>query len=134
MALGINAITTANTKVNLDFTVIFVRAIMANWLVCLAVYLSIASKNILGKIIAIMIPVSAFVALGFEHSIANMYFIPMGLFLKGSEVAQASGLDLSNLTITGFINNLIPATLGNIVGGAIFVGVAYWIVYMRKKD
>ena len=130
---AINSITVAAAKTNLTFWVIFTRAIMANWLVCLAVYLAIASKSILGKIIAIMIPVSAFVALGFEHSIANMYFIPMGILLKGTEAAQNLGIDLSNLTLSGFINNLIPATLGNIIGGEFFVGVLYWFVYAKKN-
>ncbi|MGB9823814.1 MAG: formate/nitrite transporter family protein [Candidatus Hydrothermia bacterium] len=137
--VGAYALNIANTKVNLPFLVAFSRGILCNWLVCLAVWMALASRDIIGKIFAIFFPIMAFVASGFEHSIANMYFIPMGLFLKGVQdvVAAAGNPDLSNLTWYGFfVKNLIPVTLGNIVGGAGFVATLYWLVYvhMPKKS
>lgn len=131
---GIQALKIANAKVNLAFGPAFYRAIACNWLVCLAVWMALASRNIIGKIFAILFPIMTFVALGFEHSVANMYFIPMGLFLKTTEAAAASGLNLANLNLQGFfVTNLIPVTLGNIVGGAFFVGCVYWSVYVRNN-
>lgn len=130
---GIQALKIANVKVNLSFSAALFRGIGCNWLVCLAVWMAIASRNVIGKIFAIFFPIMAFVALGFEHCIANMYFIPMGLFLKGTQAATASGLDLTNLNIYGFlVKNLIPVTIGNIIGGAFFVAFLYWSVYVRK--
>lgn len=99
----------------------FIRAIGCNWLVCLAVYLALASDDIIGKIFGIWFPIMAFVTLGFEHSVANMFFIPLGIFL-GAEVTWAQF----------FINNLIPVTIGNIVGGAIFVAGIYWYTYIKE--
>ena len=99
----------------------FIRAIGCNWLVCLAVYLALASDDIIGKIFGIWFPIMAFVTLGFEHSVANMYFIPLGIFL-GAKVTWAQF----------FINNLIPVTIGNIVGGAIFVACIYWYTYLKE--
>ncbi|MBU1122859.1 MAG: formate/nitrite transporter family protein [Candidatus Omnitrophica bacterium] len=131
---GIQALKIASAKVNLAFSPAFFRAICCNWLVCLAVWMAISSRNVIGKIFACFFPIMAFVALGFEHCIANMYFIPMGLFLKGTGAAAASGLNLTNLNLNGFlITNLIPVTLGNIIGGAGFVGCLYWAVYVRKN-
>jgi formate/nitrite transporter len=137
--VGAYALNIANTKVNLPFLVAFSRGILCNWLVCLAVWMALASRDIIGKIFAIFFPIMAFVASGFEHSIANMYFIPMGIFLKGVQdvVTAAGNPDLSNLTWYGFfVKNLIPVTLGNIVGGAGFVATLYWLVYvhMPKKN
>lgn len=132
MGVGVNALEIANAKVNLPFWVALTRGILCNWLVCLAVWMALASQNIVGKIFSIMFPIAAFVALGFEHSVANMYFIPMGLLLKGTEVATATTADLTNLTPYGFVvTNLIPVTIGNIIGGALCVGALYWSVYVR---
>ncbi|GAB4113174.1 MAG: formate/nitrite transporter family protein [Candidatus Caldatribacteriota bacterium] len=136
---GAKALAIANGKVNLGWGAAFARAILCNWLVCMAVWMSAAAKDIVGKIFAIYFPIMAFVASGFEHSVANMYFVPMGLILKSnSSVVEAAGLvgKLSNLTWGGFIGkNLIPVTLGNIIGGAFFVATLYWMVYLRgKKD
>lgn len=118
-------------QVNLAFGEAFFRAICCNWLVCVAVWMMISSRDVTGKIFAAFFPIMAFVALGYEHSIANMYFIPMGIFLKGT--AAAAGLDLVNLTWGNFIvKNLVPVTIGNIIGGSIFVGTLYWIVYQRN--
>ncbi len=129
---GIQALKIANAKVNLTFSAAFFRAIACNWLVCLAVWMAFASRNIVGRIFAILFPIMTFVALGFEHCIANMYFIPMGLFLKGSQAAALSGLNLANLNLNGFfVTNLLPVTLGNIIGGAGFVGCLYWSVYIK---
>lgn len=135
--VGVKALAIANGKVNLAWGAAFARAIGCNWLVCLAVWLAVASKDVVGKIFAIYFPIMAFVASGFEHSIANMYFIPMGILLKNNaDVVAAAGLTdkLANLTWGGFfVNNLIPVTLGNIVGGAFFVSTLYWAVYLKGK-
>ena len=137
LGVGAKALAIANGKVNLSWGSAFSRAILCNWLVCLAVWMAVGSKDIIGKIFAIYFPIMAFVASGFEHSVANMYFVPMGLLLKGNvDVVAAAGLTdkLANLTWGGFIaNNLIPVTLGNIVGGAFFVSTLYWVVYLRDK-
>jgi len=145
--VGAYALSIANSKVNLGFLPAFARGILCNWLVCLAVWMAIASRDVIGKIFAIFFPIMAFVASGFEHSIANMYFIPMGIFLKNVpdvvnaavnaglvEVVEETGMpNLTNLTWYGFfVKNLIPATLGNIIGGAGFVATLYWLVYVRK--
>jgi len=137
LGVGVKALAIANAKVNLSWGSAFARAIGCNWLVCLAVWLAVASKDVVGKIFAIYFPIMAFVTSGFEHCVANMYFVPMGLLLKGNiDVVAAAGLTgkLANLTWGGFIaNNLIPVTLGNIVGGAFFVSTLYWAVYLKGK-
>ena len=135
--VGAKALSIANAKVNLTFLQAFSRGILCNWLVCLAVWMAVSARAVVGKIFAIFFPIMAFVASGFEHSVANMFFIPMGLMLKGQEaVVAAAGLagKLSHLTIGGMIMNLIPVTLGNIIGGAFFVATLYWIVYVRKEQ
>lgn len=121
-AIAETAIAIATAKVGLGFTEAFIRGILCNTLVCLAVWLCFAAHTVSGKILAIIFPISAFVALGFEHSVANMYFIPLAM-LAGAE----------GVTITGFLANLVPVTLGNIVGGSGFVGIIYWIIYLRSK-
>jgi len=137
LGVGAKALAIANGKVNLGWGAAFSRAILCNWLVCLAVWLAVAAKDVVGKIAAIYVPIMAFVASGFEHSVANMYFVPMGLLLKSNvDVVAAAGLTdkLANLTWGGFIaNNLIPVTLGNVVGGAFFVSTLYWAVYLKGK-
>lgn len=135
--VGGTALKIAVTKVNLGFGQAVALGILCNTLVALAVWLSLAARTFPGKVVAIVFPISAFVAAGFEHSIANMYFIPMGLFLKGKPaVVTASGADpsqLAKLTWPHFlINNLLPVTIGNIIGGALLVGLVYWFVYLRK--
>jgi formate/nitrite transporter len=123
----------ANAKVNLTFGEAFFRGIGCNWLVCLAVWMALSAKDIAGKILAIFFPIMAFVALGYEHCVANMYFVPMGLFLKGSGLAGGEGMP--SLTWNGFLTaNLIPVTLGNVVGGAVFVASTYWLVYVCGHD
>ena len=137
VAVGASALKTAAAKTGLDFGPAFFRGIMCNWLVCLAVWMALTSRNTIGKVWAIFFPIMAFVASGFEHSVANMYFIPVGILLKGvSEVVAASGLGadaLANVGLYGFfVRNLIPVTLGNIVGGGFFVATLYWLAYVRK--
>ncbi len=108
-------------KTSAPFYKAFIKGIACNWMVALAMWLSYGAKDITGKIIGIWFPIMAFVAMGFEHSIANMFFIPTAMFYG------------ADITWTSFIvNNLIPVTLGNIVGGAFFVGLAYWFVYEKE--
>ncbi len=133
-ATGVTALKIANAKVNLAWGEAFIRGILCNILVCLAVWMALASAQIIGRIWAIFFPIMTFVALGFEHCIANMYFIPLGIMLKGTEAASAAGLNLANLTWGGFIfNNLIPVTIGNMIGGALVVGLLYWLVYVKPE-
>jgi len=112
----------AEGKVNAPFGVLFWKGVGCNWLVCLAVWLAIASDDTIGKIWGIWFPIMAFVALGLEHSVANMFFIPAGIFY-GANVSWGQF----------FIGNLVPVTLGNIVGGSFFVGLVYWWLYGREK-
>ena len=112
----------AEAKVALPFWQAFWRGVGCNWLVCLAVWMAIASDDIVGKVWAIWFPIMAFVALGMEHSVANMFFIPLGMF-NGAKVTISQLL----------ISNLLPVTLGNIVGGAVLVGGIYWWVYGRES-
>jgi len=134
------ALNIAAGKVNLTWSAAFFRGIGCNWLVCLAVWLAVAAKDVGGKILGIFFPIMAFVSSGFEHCVANMYFIPYGIILKAdpalAEKVAALGAKADALTWGGFVNNnLIPVTLGNIVGGAIFVGLAYFMVYTQTcKD
>lgn len=119
------AIRIATVKCKLSFSTAFIRAIFCNWLVCLAVFMATAARDVPGKLLACYIPIMTFVASGYEHSIANMYFIPSGLFLA-QELARPDPV----LTWGAFlVDNLIPVTLGNIVGGVVFVAGAYWYVH-----
>ncbi len=139
-ALGANALGIANAKCGLDFVQATALGIMCNALVCLAVWLCVSARSTTDKIVAIIFPITAFVAAGFEHSVANMYFIPIGLFIKhfaGSNFWEAIGkttADFGNLTWGAFfLKNLLPVTIGNIIGGAGFVGLAYWFIYLRPE-
>lgn len=135
LGIGVTALSTAAVKTSLPFFVVLARGILANALVCLAVWLAAAGRSVIDKVAAIVFPISAFVAAGFEHSVANMFFIPMGLALRGhADVVEAAHLpsaELSTLDGGGFVNNLIAATIGNIIGGALLVGLVYWFVYVR---
>ncbi|MEM7825318.1 MAG: formate/nitrite transporter family protein [Candidatus Aenigmatarchaeota archaeon] len=125
------AVEVAANKTNLTFLEAFLRGIACNWLVTLAVWLSLTGTNMLEKMIGIYFPIMAFVASGFEHSIANMFFIPLGILLKDFVTPQT---DITSLTIYGFFfKNLIPVTIGNIIGGAVFVGLIYWYVYLKEE-
>jgi formate/nitrite transporter len=123
-------------KVNLGFMQAFILGIMCNWLVCLAVWISSGAETMTGKIFSIFFPIWLFITSGFEHSVANMYYIPAGLLIKSNDTfAGLSGLTqdaLASLSWGSFaLHNLIPVTLGNIVGGGIFVGMAYWYAYKK---
>ena len=131
--VGKAAVAIAAAKCALPFTEAFFKGVLCNVLVCLAIWLAMAGRNVADKILAIIFPIAAFVACGFEHSVANMYFIPLGLFLR-PEVAGTSIVNLDALTWTGFAQNLLPVTLGNLVGGAGMVGLVYWVIYRRGTE
>jgi formate transporter len=134
-ALGGTALSIAVAKASLPFGVVVVRGVLANALVCLAVWLASAGRTVTDKVLAIVFPISAFVAAGFEHSIANMYFLPMGLLLKGeASVVHAAGLsarELQNLDVGSALLNVAASTLGSVVGCYGLVGLVYWFVYLR---
>jgi formate/nitrite transporter len=125
--IGTHAVGIAAAKCQLDFWPAFVRGILCNWLVCLAVFMATAARDIAGKLLACYAPIMAFVASGFEHNVANMYFIPAGLFIDRALGAQTAGLTWGNF----LLGNLVPVTLGNIVGGVVFVAFAYWFVHLK---
>lgn len=120
----------AEAKVALPFVEGFFRGVLCNILVCLAVWLAMAARTVSGKILAILFPISAFVAAGYEHCVANMYFIPLGLFMEMAGTVPPS----ESLSWMGLIQNLIPVTLGNLVGGAGMVGLVYYVIYERPTD
>jgi formate/nitrite transporter len=132
-ALGAAAVRVAYAKVGLGFGEALVRGIGCNWLVCLAVWMALAARQTVGKIFAIFFPIMAFVAIGFEHCVANMYFIPTGIFLaQGAAIPVPAGMNPGTLGWISFLwNNLIPVTIGNTIGGAVFVGMSYWGAYLR---
>ncbi|MDQ1362521.1 MAG: formate transporter [Pseudomonadota bacterium] len=119
----------AALKSALSFSDAFFLGVLCNILVCLAVWMALAGRSVIDKAVAIVFPVSAFVAAGFEHSIANMYLIPMGLFLKSDVTAPIAQIDA--LTWEGFLHNLIPVIAGNLVGGSVLVGLVYFVIYRR---
>jgi formate/nitrite transporter len=131
--LGDAAVGIAFKKVSLDFGEALVRGIGCNWLVCLAVWMALAARQTIGKIFAIFFPIMGFVAIGFEHCVANMYFIPSGIFLNSwAGIAAPAGFSPEALGWVSFIwKNLLPVTIGNIIGGAVFVGMSYWGAYLR---
>jgi formate transporter len=136
-AVGVQTLTTAAAKTNLGFVQAIALGIRCNALVCLAVWLCFSARSTADKVLAIVPPIAAFVAAGFEHSVANMFFIPMGLFVKASGFAdgRTDVPDLSHLTWSRFLlHNLLPVTIGNIVGGALMVGCVYWFVYLRPAS
>jgi formate/nitrite transporter len=114
------ALQIAHSKIATSTSELFIRGILCNTLVCLAVWLCMAAHDVASKAVAIIFPISTFVALGFEHSIANMYFIPLGMIISSGDI-----------TMYDLFHNLLPVTLGNIIGGSVFVALIYWIVYIR---
>jgi formate/nitrite transporter len=126
--LAEHALRTATAKCQLPFGVALIRGILCNWLVCLAVFMATAARDITGKILACYVPIMTFVASGFEHSVANMYFIPTGLLLADELGQEVPGLTWRNF----FLGNILPVTLGNILGGVVFVAFAYWYVHLKK--
>jgi formate/nitrite transporter len=130
-AVGAIAVGTAAQKSALGFSVVFWRGVLANALVCLAVWIATGGRSVMDKVIAIVPPIAAFVANAFEHSVANMYFLSLGLLLKDQTTGD---VDTGALTTVNAARNLAASTLGNIVGGALLVGIVYWFVYLRPSD
>jgi formate/nitrite transporter len=139
-SLGGFTIEIAVKKISMTFGNAFCMGILCNWLVCLAVWMAAGAKDIAGKVLAIFFPIWLFIASGFEHSVANMYYIPAGILAKANPayVKAAISLGISQdkidaLNWSSFLSqNLLPVTLGNIAGGVVFVGLIYWISYLRK--
>jgi formate/nitrite transporter len=127
--IGLSVLNTAVGKISPDVVTLFFKGVLCNLLVCLAVWLAYAGRSVTDKIVGLILPVSAFVAAGFEHCIANMYFLPSWLLAETGKVP--AGFDASAVTIAGIVHNLIPVTLGNIVGGSGFVGFVYWVIYRK---
>jgi len=129
-AVAATAVKIAAAKTSLPFAKAFVAGILCNLLVCMAVWLSLAGRSVVDKAVAIVLPISAFVAAGFEHSVANMYFIPLGILLRDS-VDAAHFTGISSLNWQGYVHNLVPVILGNIVGGSGLVALVYHMIYRR---
>jgi len=139
-AVGVTALNIGMAKVQLGFVQAVILGIFCNALVCLAVWLTYSARTTIGRVAAIIFPISAFVASGFEHCVANMYFIPAAILIKfGAAPSFWQGAGLSPEAYAGlnwgsfFIHNLIPVTIGNMIGGVFFVAAVYWVVYLRKK-
>jgi len=139
-AVGITALKIGVAKVDITFIQAIALGILCNALVCLAVWLTYSARSTIDKIAAIVFPITAFVAVGFEHSVANMYFIPYALFIKNFDpdfVAEV-GDKVANLDLLTwqafFVNNLIPVTIGNIIGGAVLVAGLYWAIFLRPDN
>ena len=140
-AWGLNVLQTADYKMHHSFIEAVCLGILANLMVCLAVWMSYSGRSLLDKMFAMVLPVAMFVACGFEHSIANMFLIPMAIVIKEFaspefwQIAGATAEQFPQLTVSNFItNNLIPVTLGNIIGGGLLVGLTYWVIYLRDGD
>ena len=124
-AVGETIVNVAAGKAGLAPNVVFFRGILCNVLVCLAVWMGFAATSLADKFVAAVVPVAGFVACGFEHCVANMFFIPLGLLTQGA-------LGLESVTVAGMAQNIVFATLGNLVGGALFVAAGYWFIYRKK--
>jgi formate/nitrite transporter len=139
-SVGITALKIGVAKVDLSFLQAVALGILANGLVCLAVWLTYSARSTTDKILAIIFPITAFVAAGFEHSIANMYFIPYALFIKDfdPDFVRSIGDKVANLDLLTWqaflVNNLIPVTIGNIIGGAVLVAAIYWAIFLRSDN
>jgi formate transporter len=137
-AYGTAALGIASAKLGLSFLEAIALGILCNMLVCLAVWLSYSARTTSDRVLAVIMPISAFVAAGFEHSVANMYFVPFGLLVAAAdpEFVAAQGLtgQADALTWVAFLwRNLVPVTIGNVIGGAVLVGAVYWFVYLRAR-
>jgi formate transporter len=137
-AVGTSALAIADAKTRLDFVQAVALGALCNALVCLAVWLCYGARSVTDKVLAIVFPITAFVALGFEHSVANMYFLPMGLLVRDhasdafrSDTGAAPD-DYPQLTVANaLLDNIVPVTIGNVIGGSLMVGLVYWAVYLR---
>jgi formate transporter FocA len=138
-SVGSAALATGSAKAGLDFAPALALGMLCNALVCLAVWLTFSARTTTDRILAIVPPIAAFVAAGFEHSVANMYFIPVALLIKAFApttfwaATGASAADYPSLTVEGLVANLVPVTIGNIIGGAAMVGIVYWFIYLRPS-
>jgi formate transporter len=139
-SVGLAALSTADGKLHHGFAATVVLGIMCNALVCLAIWMSYSGRSAMDKIISVIPPVAAFVAAGFEHCIANIYYVPVAILIKAGapksfwDAIQKTPADYSDLTWINFLTaNLVPATIGNIIGGALMVGAVYWFVYLRPQ-
>jgi len=139
-AVGLAALSTAHAKASLAFVPALTLGILCNALVCLAVWMCFSARTTVDRVLSIIPPIAAFVAAGFEHSIANIYFIPMGLFIKARapdsfwRAIGKTAADFPQLTWGNFlVGNLIPVTIGNIIGGSILVAAVYWFVFLRNR-
>lgn len=140
-SVGLTALNIAKSKVEMGFVQALALGILCNALVCLAVWMTFSARSTLDKIAAIIFPITGFVAAGFEHSIANMYFIPIGLFIKQFanqafwDLIGKTPADYASLTWDAFlVKNLIPVTIGNIIGGVFLVAAIYWMIFLRPSD
>jgi formate/nitrite transporter len=136
--LGGMTVKIALGKVHLSFGQALVLGILCNILVCAAVWMAAGAKDITGKIFSCFFPIWLFITSGFEHSVANMYYVPAGILAKGNEAwLSAAGLDpagIADLTWGRFFAcNLLPVTIGNIIGGGVFIGLVYWVCYIRTR-
>ena len=139
--LGAFTIKVALGKVNLPPEKAFVSGILCNILVCLAIFMAGSAKDVAGKILAIFFPIWVFVISGFEHCVANMYYIPAGIFAAQNDAYVAKAQDLYGITseqieslcVSGFVNNLFPVTIGNIAGGMFFVGLIFFLIHKSKR-
>lgn len=141
--LGAFTIKVAMGKVNMDFTKAFTSGILCNVFVCGAVLMATAAKDVAGKIWACFFPIFVFVVSGFEHCVANMYYIPAGIIAKNNSAYAAKAMEAYGYTAADldklswksfFVNSSIPVTLGNIVGGMVFIGLIFWLIYGKKYE
>jgi formate/nitrite transporter len=126
--VALSTLNTAVGKIRPDVVTLFFKGVLCNVLVCAAVWLAYAGRSVTDKMVAVVLPVSAFIAAGFEHCVANMYFLPLAWLLIQTGHVPVN-FDASPITVAGIVHNLVPVTLGNIVGGAGFVGAFYWAIY-----
>lgn len=136
--LAVSVIKTAAAKSSLDFGKALILGIACNFLVCIAVWMAFAAKTAGGKIACVFFPIMAFVVSGFEHSVANMYYLAAGLLAKTNPAylaaAAEAGVNTDTLNVlNALVGNLLPVTIGNMIGGMVFVGVFYWVIYLRKN-
>jgi len=138
-AWGLNVLQTADHKMHHTFIEAVCLGTLANLLVCLAVWMSYSGRTLTDKLVVMILPVGMFVASGFEHSIANMFLIPYAIVIRDFatpefwQAAGATAAQFPSLTVSHFIlDNLIPVTIGNIIGGGLLVGLTYWVIYLRK--
>jgi formate/nitrite transporter len=140
-SVGLAALNIANAKTSLGFIPALTLGIMCNALVCVAVWMCFSARTNIDRVVTVIPPIAAFAAAGFEHSIANIYFIPMGLFIKAGapdsfwKAIGKTATDFPQLTWGNFfVGNLIPVTIGNVIGGSLMVAAVYWFVYLRKAE